>query len=76
MTWAVKWRSECLLDGKTEYLLGAKSIPPMLYKTRTDARAFIKERYAYLRKRPDLQREPHGWKMPVAVKVAVRIEEI
>ena len=76
MAWAAKWRSQCLLDGKTEYLIGAGLTPPLLFKTRADCRAYIRIKYSYLATRPDLRREPHGWKMPVPVKVIVRIREV
>ena len=40
-------------------------------KTRREAREWIKKHYGYISERPDLQIEPHGWKMPVPVKVRV-----
>ena len=75
MAWAAKWRSQCLLDGKTEYLIGAGQIPPLLFKTRADCRTHIRIKYGYIATRTDLKAEPHGWKMPAPVKVTVRIEE-
>ena len=76
MAWAVKWHSRSLACGKQEYLMGAGKIPPLLFKTRAGARAHIRTNYGYILTRPDLRREPHGWKMPVAVKVTVKIEEV
>ncbi len=88
MPWAVKCRSECQLDGKREHLAGRfrPNVPEaplhlagyntMMFKTRATARAFIDVYYGYIRKCPDLRREPHGLKMPVAVKVKVTIEEV
>lgn len=76
MAWAAKWRSQCLLDGKEEYLIGAGHIPPLLFKTREDCRAHIRIKYGYIATRADLRREPHGWKMPVPIKVTVKIEEV
>jgi hypothetical protein len=29
--------------------------------------------YLHMAGRPDLRAEPHGWKMPIPVKVAIRI---
>lgn len=85
--WAVKWREDSWLDGKSEYLIGrfgsGGKIPDilsgyitMVFKTREQARKFVKRKFGYIRKRPDLRREPHGWKMPVVVKVNVTVEEI
>ncbi len=74
--WAIKWRSENLLDGKREYLMGCQNVAPRLFKTRATARAYVKHYYGYIATRPDLKAEPHGWKMPTPVKVTVRIEEV
>ena len=76
MAWAAKWRSRSLACGKQEYLIGAGQIPPLLFKTRADCRAHIRIKYGYITTRPDLRREPHGWKMPVPVKVTVKVEEV
>ena len=88
MAWGIKCRSESYLDGKREHLsgrfgLGMPSVPShlaghktMVFETRALARAFIDVHYGYIRKRPDLRREPHGWKMPIPVKVTVEVKEI
>lgn len=79
--WGAKWRSRNVLDGKREHLVtdhtGVRSPPctPVLFRTRREAREWIEERYGYIRGRPDLMGEhcriPHGWKVPVAVRVKV-----
>jgi hypothetical protein len=85
MPWAVKWVSDNELDGHREHLLGAANIVKpeevggyniMVFGSRRHARAYIEENYGYVRTRPDLRREPHGWKMPRAVKVAVVVMEV
>lgn len=48
----------------------------MLFDTRRACRAWIEEHYGYLRGRPDLLAEPHGWRVPVPVKVTVVVTEI
>jgi hypothetical protein len=68
--WGVKWRSDNKLDGKQEYLLSYDCLP-LLFLTRDDAREYIWEKYNYIKTRKDLQEEPHGWKMPIPVKVKV-----
>lgn len=84
MPWAVKWISDNELDGHSEHLLGAAHVGKpdelggytiMVFGSRRDARAHIKSRYGYIRTRPDLRREPYGWKMPRAVRVAVKVTE-
>ena len=87
MPWAIKWRSDNRLDGKREYFIGRYGIscpepaPPlqghtiMAFKTRQQARAHITKWWGYIRSRPDLQKEPHGWKTPVPVKVTVEVKE-
>lgn len=74
--WGILWRSENQLDGKQEYLVGGAGHPvsTMLFHTRAEARKHIEKRYGYFRKRPDLQNEPHGWKMPQAVRVEITIK--
>ena len=86
--WAIKWRSKNKLDGETEQLIGrfhkfSKNEPDFLsgynimtFTTRDQARKFIKEHYNYIKDRPDLRKEPHGWKMPIPVKVQVEIKEL
>lgn len=68
--WAVQWHSVNKLDGERRDLIGGLD---RLFKTRKEARQYIKERYGFIQEREDLRIEPHGWKMPVAVKVVVEI---
>lgn len=87
MPWAIKWRSENHLDGKTEYLVGPFSFSATktpshfdgytkaIFRTRQIAREFATEKYGYIRRRKDLRREPHGWKTPVVVRVTVEVRE-
>lgn len=70
--WAALWRSENKLDGKREHLVHEKAVPA-IFRTRKEARAFIETKYGYIRTRPDLQNEPHGWTVPVAIKVRVEM---
>lgn len=72
--WGGLWRSENKMDGEKTHLLLHDCLP-VLFRTRREARAFIKERYGYIRKRPDLRAEPFGWKMPIPVRVTVEARE-
>lgn len=90
--WGILWRSENRLDGKREVLLGSLTAPhgdghpqikpaggaqaALTFKTKREAAGFIKERYGYIATRPDLRREPHGWKMPAPVRVRITVEQI
>jgi hypothetical protein len=90
--WAIKWRSDNALDGKREHLIGRYGVkdaddglpplseregyPVLVFKTRRAAAAAIKKHWGYIAERPDLRREPHGWKVPVPVRVRVTISEI
>jgi len=72
--WSILWQSDNKLNGKREGLVrrpGQSS--PVLFQSRQNARNFINRQYGYIRGRPDLRAEPHGWKMPHAVKVVVDI---
>ena len=68
--WGALWRSHCRLDGKREHLI-YESLKPVLFRTRRESRDFIKQKYGYIANRTDLQDEPHGWKMPIPVKVKI-----
>jgi hypothetical protein len=70
--WAALWRSKNKIDGFTTHLIysGGRLA---IFKTRRLAREFITREYGYITARPDLQAEPHGWKLPTAVKVTVKL---
>jgi hypothetical protein len=65
--WAALWRS---IHG--EHFL-FENYQPALFRTRRAAQAYIEERYGYIRARPDLRSNPHGWRMPKAVRVTVSV---
>lgn len=52
--WAAKWRSR-----DSEHICFEDRLP-VLFRTRAEARAWIEQRYGYIRTRPDLQAAPHG----------------
>ena len=70
LPWVAKWESSNLLDGHREYFIGNGWV---LFKTRTECRAYIKEKFGYIAKRKDLQIEPHGWRMLKAIKVRIKL---
>lgn len=72
--WAILCGSDNRLDGKREWLQGDGSGLPRMFMTRKSCRAYIEKHFSYIRTRPDLKAEPHGWKMPQAVKVMVAVE--
>jgi hypothetical protein len=74
--WAVKWRQKGGIDGDRSYLMGSFNIGAMLFQTRSEARQYIKENWSYIRDRKDLRTYPHGWRMPVPVKVSIDIQEL
>lgn len=72
--WAVEWHSKNRLDGDRRHLVWTPETGPgafRLFRTRAECRAYIETRYGYLRTRPDLRAEPHGWFLPRAVPVKV-----
>jgi hypothetical protein len=73
--WAVLWRTKNALDGERESFLCSPTLPQRvrLFETRREARAYIAANWSYLRERPDLRAEPHGWRMPIPVRVKVTI---
>lgn len=72
--WGVKWTSDCRLDGRRSHLVNENCVP-VLFRTRADARAWVAGKYGYIAGRPDLRAEPHGWRIPQAVRVLVSVIE-
>ena len=72
--WGVMWKSENRLDGITRHLIFRNCVPA-LFVTRKDARQFIELHYAYIAVRKDLRTEPHGWRVPIPVRVTITPNE-
>ena len=68
--WAAEWREKSKLDGEIKHLCYENCLP-VLFWTRQACRNWIEEKHGYIKSRPDLQSEPYGWRLPVAVKVRV-----
>ena len=69
--WAVLWHSDAF-DGCSRYFLW-NGTQPWLFRTRREARTHIREKFGYIRERPDLRGQPHGWHVPQAVRVEVAL---
>lgn len=69
--WAVLWHSDNRLDGCRRYLVWDPQDRFRLFSTRAEARAYIEQKFGYIRERPDLRAEPHGWHVPTAVRVGL-----
>ena len=74
LAWAVLWRSENLIDGKREHLVGTPWFPlhKALFSSRRKAREYVNVKYSYIKNRKDLRQEPHGWKIPRVVRVKIQ----
>lgn len=72
--WGALWRSKNNLDGAREHLL-RENLLPVMFTTRAEARAYIAEKYGYIKARKDLRCEPHGWRMPRAVPIIVSVTQ-
>ena len=68
--WAAQWHSKNRLDGERRHIL-YQDLFPKLFRTRSECREWIKEKYGYIADRADLREEPHGWRMPQAVKIGI-----
>jgi hypothetical protein len=68
--WVVEWHSDNQLDGKRSHFMWNGTMPYM-FRTRREAREFINAEWGYIRDREDLRDEPHGWRIPRPVRVAV-----
>jgi len=71
--WGVMWRNKkpwADEDGEHRYLMMMDGAP-VLFRTRKVAVLWIREKFGYIAKRPDLRAWPHGWRMPLPVRVSV-----
>lgn len=71
IVWGVLWRTTTALGGRDTYIINGKDCLPMLFLTQRKAREFIVREYGYIKTRRDLRSEPHGWRMPIPVRVKV-----
>jgi hypothetical protein len=71
--WGLLWHSRNALDGDRKHFIFENTLP-VLFDSRAKARAFASKEYGYIRTRPDLRAEPHGWRMPRALRVKVTME--
>ena len=71
--WAAEWHSVNNLDGEKRHFIYNGLCSPALFRTRRECRVFIKDKYGYIASRPDLRAEPHGWRMPQAMKVKIEL---
>lgn len=73
--WAAEWYSRNSLDGETRHLLGKVGTGVVaLFRSRREAREWINLHYGYIRHRHDLRSEPHGWRVPRAVRVRIKVQ--
>ena len=72
IVWGALWRENNRLNGKVEHIINGPDCVPALFRTRKDALAFIIRAYGYIRDRKDLRVEPHGWRLPIPVRVTIR----
>ena len=63
--WAVKWDRAVMWH----------RCLPLLFRTRREARAWIEEKYGYIKTRKDLRSAPHHWRLPTAVLVTVTLRQ-
>lgn len=70
--WSGQWYSRNRLDGVYHHILYDNGFP-VLFHTRKEAREYIEKNYGYIKTRDDLREEPHGWRLPVAVKIKLEI---
>ena len=65
------WGVRSASSVNNRHFIVRENMVPKLFATREQARKWIKEKFDYIRHRPDLRQPPHNWKMPVAVRVTV-----
>ncbi len=70
--WGVEWHSVNRLDGDRRFILWDEG-QPLFFRTRWETRDWIRVHHGYLKERPDLRQEPHGWRMPQAVRITIDV---
>jgi hypothetical protein len=74
--WGVLWRSKSKKSGVCQHLLFNSSGGATLFFKKRLAVEWIKKEYGFIRTRADLRAEPHGWRMPVPVKVTLTADGV
>lgn len=72
--WGIEWHSKNQADGDRRNIQWEGGMP-LLFLRRIDARDYIIHRFGYIKKHADLRCEPHGWRMPQAVRVTVELAQ-
>ena len=72
--WAVEGHIRNRSDGDRRDLVWNRTDRFRVFETRRECRAYIEGDWGFLRTRPDLRAEPHGWRIPRAVRVTVNRE--
>lgn len=70
--WAALWTSKNRLDGTSRHIIHENGVPRLFTKRRF-ARKFIRVQSGYISTRDDVRAEPHGWRVPVAVRVTISL---
>lgn len=71
--WALLWYSRNKLDGVQKHILRDRHCRPVIFKKRWEARDYANREYGYIKTRKDLREEPHGWRMPIPVKIKIEV---
>lgn len=71
--WGIVWRSHNKLDGPRAHIHHNDAVT-LTFNRKRLAELYIQQQWGYIASRPDLRAEPHGWFMPKAVRVRVRVE--
>ena len=66
--WAVRWRNVGF--SPSEHILYEDRMPVM-FRTRAEARAYIDQKFGYIRTRKDLRTWPHCWRIPQPIRAKV-----
>jgi hypothetical protein len=75
--WVPAWYSKNQTDGETRrFMTFDYDQRDFICRTRRECRTLIREQWGYIAKRTDLRREPHGWRLPRAVRVRITVEAV
>ena len=66
--WGLLWHSRNRLDGLRESLCW-EDRTLLMFHTRQEARSYATKQDGYIKTRKDLRQEPHGWRLPMPVRL-------
>lgn len=73
--WGALWHTKNKLSGVRKHIIFENCLPVM-FVTKREIKAYIKEKYGYIATRKDLRVEPHCWRVPKPIKLKISVSKM